>query len=197
MLNNDTSSLNRLRNLKSSWAINLLLCFFSFGVYGIGLPIVEPAPAQKAKPAQQNVQKNDANAFKLFDVDCDYGTLAFKGRIERTDMGEKFRYRIQIATVFLPGETTPDGYTMTNRTKVADLKICELVATSFVEEGKPYKLIQREWKPIAIRLTEYGEVGTLPEMEFFMPKSAVESASHVGFAVSGGGLAWPIPIELK
>jgi hypothetical protein len=189
--------MNWLRNRRSSWAFDLLLCFFSFGVYGIGLPIVEPAYAQKAKSEQQSGQKNDANPFKVFDVDCDYGTLAFKGRIERTDMGEKFKYRIQLATVFLPGETTPDGYTMTNRTKVADLKVCELVATSFVEEGKPYKLIQREWKPIAIRLTEYGEVGTLPDLEFILPKSAVESATHVGFAVSGGGLAWPIPVELK
>ena len=197
MRNYDLSSMDRLRNLKSSWTFDLLLCFFSFGIYGIALPIVEPAYAQKAKPAQQNVQKNDANPFKVFDVDCDYGTLAFKGRIERTDLGEKFRYRIQVATVFLPGETTPDGYTMTNRTKVADLKICELVATSFVEEGKPYKMIQREYKPIAVRLTEYGEVGTLPDLELFLTKSAVESATHVGFAVSGGGLVWPIPIELK
>jgi hypothetical protein len=69
MLNNDSSSLNRLRNLKSSWATNLLLCFFSFGVYGIGLPIVEPAPAQKAKPTQQNVNKNDAHPFNVIDVE--------------------------------------------------------------------------------------------------------------------------------
>jgi hypothetical protein len=69
MLNNDTSSLNRIRNLKSSWAINLLLCFFSFGVYGIGLPIVEPAHAQKAKPTQHNV-KNDARSFNVFDVEA-------------------------------------------------------------------------------------------------------------------------------
>jgi hypothetical protein len=71
MRNHDTSSMNQLRNSKSSWAFDLLLCFFSFGVYGIGLPFVEPAYPQKAKPTQQNVQQNDANAFKVIDVDGD------------------------------------------------------------------------------------------------------------------------------
>lgn len=87
---------------------------------------------------------------------------------------------------------------MTNRTKVADLKSCDLVATSFVEEGKPYKLLARDYHPIALRLTELGEVGTLPDLEFLMPKSAFAVASHVGLWASGSGnIYWPIPMELK
>lgn len=158
---------------------------------------VEFVHAQNSKIASPKKQPKGFGTLKVFDVDNEYGTLSFKGRIERTDLGDKYKYRIQIAVVFLPGETTHDGSTMTNRTKIADLKTCELVATSFVEEGKPYKMIQREWQPIAIRLEKYAEVGTLPDLEFLMPKSAVETATHVGLAVSDGKLLWPIPTELK
>ncbi len=72
------------------------------------------------------------------------------------------------------------------------------VATQKVEENKPYTLLHREYHPIAIRLTESGEVGTLPDLEFLMPKSAVEAADHVGMGVTGSNnLYWPIPVELK
>jgi hypothetical protein len=194
--------INRLFNLKAFGAFGLLVCILGFGVYVIGSSIVESAHAQngkiKAKIVQRNAPKKDAGAFKVFDVDCEYGTLSFKGRVERTDIGDQYKYRVQIAVVFLPAEFTPDGYTMTNRTKVADLKFCDLVATEFVEEGKPYKLLARDYRPIALRLTESGEVGTLPDLEFLMPKSAVDVASHVGLGVSGSGnIYWPIPVELK
>jgi hypothetical protein len=192
----------RLFNLKAFAAFGLLVCVLGFGICGIGLFAVESAHAQngkiKAKIVPGNAAKKDAGVLKVFDVDCDYGTLSFKGRVERTDIGDQYKFRIQIAVVFLPGEFTPDGYTMTNRTKVADLKFCDLVATEFVEEGKPYKLLARDYRPIAIRLTESGEVGTLPDLEFFLPKSAVAAASHVGLGVSGSGnIYWPIPVELK
>jgi hypothetical protein len=193
--------IHKLFNLKAFGAFGLLVCISGFGVYGIGNIIVELAHAQNgkinAKIVQRNAPKKDAE-FKVFDVDCDYGTLSFKGRVERTDIGDQYKYRVQIAVAFLPGEFTPDGYTMTNRTKVADLKFCDLVATSFVEEAKPYKLLARDYRPIALRLTESGEVGTLPDLEFLMPKSAVAAASHVGLGVSGSGnIYWPIPVELK
>jgi len=174
-----------------------LLFFLSMSISEIGIFNVEAAQKTISKVAPRKIVKAETNGFKVFDVDCDYGTLAFKGRVERTDLGDQYKYRIQIAIAFLPGEIDAKGYTMTNRTKVADLKTCELVATEFVEQGKPYKLIQREWRPISIRLTESGELGVLPDLEFFMPKTAVENATHVGLAVVGGGLAWPIPVELK
>ena len=158
---------------------------------------IESLHAQNPKIAAPKTRAKSSDTLKIFDVDNEYGTLSFKGRIERTDLGDKYKYRIQIAVVFLPGETTHDGYTMTNRTKIADLKTCELVATSFVEDGKPYKIIHRERQQIAIRLEEYAEVGTLPDLEFLMPKPAVETATHVGLAVSDGKLLWPIPTELK
>jgi hypothetical protein len=202
MRNLDIRFTNRLFNLKVFWAVGQLLCLLGVGLFGIGLFSVESAHAQNAKVQAKIVPRdappNDTGAVKIFDVDRDYGTLAFKGRIERTDIGDKYKYRVQIAVVFLPGEFTHDGYTMTNRTKVADLKFCDLVATAFVEEGKPYKLLHREYHPIALRLTESGEVGTLPDLEFLMPKSAVTVASHAGLGVSGSGnLYWPIPVELK
>jgi hypothetical protein len=184
-------------NLNSRWTFRILLCLLGFGVCVLASLNVEFLHAQNPKIAAPKTRAKGFDAPKIFDVDNEYGTLSFKGRIERTDLGDKYKYRIQIAVVFLPGETTHDGYTMTNRTKIADLKTCELVATSFVEDGKPYKIIQREWQPIAVRLEKDAEVGTLPDLEFLMPKSAVETATHVGLAVSDGKLLWPIPTELK
>lgn len=190
MRNYDSGFRDRFLNLQTIAAFGLLLCFF-----GLGL---ESVHAQKAQTDRPNAQKSEPGDFKIYDVDCDYGTLAFKGRVERADLGDQYLYGIQIAVVFLPGELTHDGYTVTNRTKVADLKFCEMVATLKVEEGKPYKLLHREYHRIELRLTEDGEVGVLPELEFLMPKSAVENASHVGLGVIGSGnLAWPIPVELK
>ena len=192
------SSFKKMRsNLKSPWTFGLLLCFLGFGAGVMESFNAESVHAQNLIIAPPKSQKRAFGTLKVFDVDNEYGTLSFKGRVERTDLGDKYNYRIQIAVVFLPGETTHDGYTMTNRTKIADLKTCELVATSFVEDGKPYKMIQREWQPIAIRLEQFGEVGTLPDLEFLMPKSTVEAATHVGLAVSDGKLLWPIPTELK
>ena len=86
---------------------------------------------------------------------------------------------------------------MTNRTKVADLKVLDMVATLFVEEGKSYQRLHREYHPISIKLTEYAEVGTIPDLEFQMPKSAVHGATHVGLGVTDGKLYWSIPLELK
>jgi hypothetical protein len=173
-------------------------CILALTILAAGIVPPESAWAQNQTRIRQSAREENGNGVRVYDVDHDYGTLAFKGRIERTDLGDRYKYFIQIAVVFLPGELTHDGYTVTNRTKVADLKFCDLVATQKVEENKPYKLLHREYHPIAVRLTESGEVGTLPDLEFLMPKSAVEAADHVGLGVSGSNnLYWPIPVELK
>ena len=194
MPDHHTSSGKNRSNSRGRRAFRIFICVLGLCVLVAGFGTLH---AQTAKGAARKAKTDTFGAFKVFDVDNEYGTLSFKGRVERTDLGDKYKYRIQIAVVFLPGEITHDGYTMTNRTKVADLKVCELVATSFVEEGKPYKLIHRGWQPIELRLEESGQVGTLPDMELLMPKAAVEAASHVGLAVTDGKLVWPIPTELK
>ena len=173
-------------------------CILALTILAAGIVPPESAWAQKETRVRSSAPGGSGIGVRVYDVDHDYGTLAFKGRIERTDLGDRYKYFIQIAVVFLPGELTHDGYTVTNRTKVADLKFCDLVATQKVEENKPYALLHREYHPIAIRLTESGEVGTLPDLEFLMPKSAVEAADHVGMGVTGSNnLYWPIPVELK
>lgn len=177
---------------------HLLPYFVILGILATGIAAPESARAQEETRVRSSAPGGSGNGVRVYDVDHDYGTLAFKGRIERTDLGDRYKYFIQIAVVFLPGELTHDGYTVTNRTRVADLRFCDLVATQKVEENKPYALLHREYHPIAIRLTESGEVGTLPDLEFLMPKSAVEAADHVGLGVTGSNnLYWPIPVELK
>jgi len=172
----------------------LLLCFLGFGI--AGFLSVDAVLAQNKYTIRQNPPKNDSGNLKIFEVNAEYGTLAFRGKVERTEVRDQYKFRVQLAVVFFPGETL-HGYTMTNRTKVADLKSFELVATQKVADNQPYKMLQRETRSIDVRLTEYGEVGVLPDMEFSLSKSIADSADHVGLAVIGGGLAWPVPMELK
>jgi hypothetical protein len=164
-----------------------MMCAFCLSMQVIGL-LVGPSYAQTVAPFSSRV--------KIFEIKSEYGTLAFRGQVERTDLGDKYKYRVQMVTVFLPGETLR-GYTMTNRTKEADLKSCRLVASLFQGDDRPYQLLYREDHPIAIRLTEFGEIGRLPDMEFHMAKSIAERASNVRLAVTDGKLLWPIPTLLK
>ena len=196
MRNHERCFRNMPSKLKLAWTFGLLLCFLGFAVYGTGGSATESAYAQNAKTISRNTQSGTSGAIKVFDVDCDYGTLAFKGRIERTDMGNKYKFRTQIAVVFLPGETL-NGYTMTNRTKIADLKFCDLVASVVPANRQPVEVLHKEAHPIAVRLTEYGEVGVLPDLEFYVTKSIADRATHIGLGVTDGKLYWPIPTELK
>jgi hypothetical protein len=196
MPNHISRSFEMPRYVRFIRAVVLLLCFggLAFGI--AGFLTAGTAQAQNKYTIRQKAPKDDAGEVKVFDVNAEYGTLAFRGKIERTDTGSQYLFRVQLAVVFFPGETL-NGYTMTNRTKVADLKSCELVATQKVADNQPYKMLQRETRSIDIRLTEFGEMGVLPDMEFALSKSIVAGADHVGLAVIGGGLAWPVPMELK
>lgn len=148
--------------------------------------------------ASEMINKGDKGKTKVFNVDSEYGTLAFKGKVERTDTGDYYKYLLKkLDVVFLPGQRDSKGYIKANRTDIADLKTCQMVATTFVGEGKPYKMLHSEYHRIDIRLTEYGEKRTLEDLEFLMPKEAVESATHVGLGIGGGRLFWPVPTELK
>jgi hypothetical protein len=185
-----------LPNLKSIRAFGLLLCILGLWICTTALPVVGSAPAQNTKGIPPKIQTGGSSAPKIYDVDCNYGTLSFKGRIERAEKGGQYKFRVQIAAVFFPGETQ-DGHTRTNRTKIADLKSCELVATIVTGDDQPVQMLYREAHPIAIRLTESDEVGVLPDLEFTLAKEIADRATHVGLAVTDGRLLWPIAIELR
>jgi hypothetical protein len=177
-------------------AIGLLLCSLSFVVCFLAFLVVQPILAQNEVTILGNAKTDNSDGLKIFDVVSEYGTLAFRGKVKRTDIGDSYRYRTQIVVVFLPGETL-NGYTMTNRTKVADLTLCRLVATLVPGDNQPVQLLYQEVHPIAIRLTEFGDQAFLPDLEFNLKKSIADRATHVLLGVTDGKLFWPIPTELK
>ncbi len=125
-----------------------------------------------------------------------YGTLEFQGHVERIDLGDSYEFRPRIDITFRPGEVR-NGYIVTNRTPVADLRWCVLVATQFRKGDKQHQVLYRERLPIAIRLSKDGETKPLPDLSFRLDKSVSDRASHVGLGVSDGRLLWPIPTRLK
>ncbi len=126
----------------------------------------------------------------VFGVDHVYGTLAFKGAIERADLGEEYEYRPHIAITFRPNERT-------NRVPVANLAMCQLVATIPNPEGGRATVLSRQTEAAAVLLSVDGETKPLPEVTFRLPKSIAAAAGHIGLDVTDMHLLWPIPVELK
>lgn len=124
------------------------------------------------------------------DVDRAYGTLAFHGVVERTDTGEDYEYRVRLAITFRPNERT-------NHVPVANLIVCELVATVPRERPQPAERLFRERRAISVVLSDDGDTKPMPELTFRLAKSVAARAGHVGLAVTDGRLAWPISTELK
>lgn len=178
--------------MNSNRAACLLFCFLICGVYAIGVQGVQSALAQNGVITLRNAQSN----IKTFDVASQYGTLAFRGQVERMDMGDRYKYKVRMAVVFAPGETL-NGYTRTNRTEVADLRACRLVATSVPGDNQPVQVLYEEVHPIAIRLGEFGQQAVLPDLEFYLAKSIADRATNIGLGVTDGKLLWPIPTQLK
>ncbi len=179
--------------MRNTWAFRFTLCALCFCMNAIGL---ELSRAQTEVPFSGRVT--------IFPVKTEYGTLGFRGQIERTDLGDRYKYRIQVATAFLPGEKKPDGSLVINRTKIADLTQCELVASERVAtwydgnyRRSQVQVLYREVHPIAVRLTEFGDVALLPDLEFYLAKAIANRATHIGLAVSSKEICWPLSVELK
>lgn len=145
----------------------------------------ELAASLSSRPPQQ------PSSRKVFDVDRAYGTLEFRGQIERLDAGDEYQFRPRLSVAFRAGATV-------NRTPTStiDLTLFQLVAT-IPRANRPAEITHRDVQPISILLTQDGESIALPELLFRVPKSAFADAAHVGFGVSDGRLLWPIAVELK
>jgi hypothetical protein len=180
-------------HLHPRWTLYALICCLSLGVYVSGALTVKSAHATNAV---QKTQPNRPAAVKTFDINTEYGTLAFRGAVERTELRDEYEFLAQIELTFLPGEVR-NGYTVTNRTNVADLHSCQLVATIWSGNKEPAEVLYREAYPIEIRLAQYGETAWLPDLKFRLPKSIAARATHIGLGVTDGNLLWPIAVELK
>ncbi len=170
-----------------------LCCFL---VSGTSLWSETQARPSRTNSSSRAVRSDQSAATKTFDINKEYGTLAFRGSVERSESGDEYEFLAQIELTFLPGETR-NGYTVTNRTAVADLTTCALVATVYGGGKEPAEILYRESYPITIHLTQYGETAWLPDLRFHLDKSIAARATHIGLTVSDGRLLWPIAVELK
>jgi hypothetical protein len=100
--------------------------------------------------------------ISIINIERAYGTLEFRGHVERVDLGEEYEFRTHIAITFRPSERV-------NRTPVADLRVCQLVATVVREPGLPVEVLHRETQTIAVLLSEDGETKPMPDLVFRCP----------------------------
>jgi len=59
-----------------------------------------------------------------------------------------------------------------NRTEVADLRLCQLVAT-ITHPGQRADIVHRDVQAMSVMLTADGESRPLPELSFRLPKENV------------------------
>jgi hypothetical protein len=170
--------------------IGVCACMFFFGSFFTVQAAQNSSPASAKNPVAKN---------KIFKLNSEYGPVGFRGVAERIDLADEGAYEfvIHLEVQYRPGETR-NGYIVTNRTPYVDLRVCEFVATKFPK--KDYTQVQslhRDTIPISIQLVRKGEKALMPEMKFRISKAVYGEATHVGLAVVGNSLAWPVPVELK
>jgi len=168
----------------------LLACVATIVVLAIPAVRAWGGPTVGAQVPVQNAKQEPSSKPVTIDIDCAYGTLGFRGTVERIDLGQEYEFRTHIAITFRPSERT-------NRTPVADLRLCELVATVPGEPGTRASVLSRETQAIAVVLREDGETKPMPDLTFRLPKSIAAQARHVGLGVTDGRILWPIPTELR
>ena len=125
-----------------------------------------------------------------FEINASYGTLSFRGMVDRTDLGHEYEFQTHIEITFHPGERV-------NHTPVADLQDCRLVASVPQDSIGPWKVLYQESHSIRVRLTQEGQMAHLPILTFRLPKAIAARAQQVGLAVTDGHLMWPIPVPLR
>ena len=64
-------------------------------------------------------------------------------------------------------------------------------------DGTPQKVLFQSEVPISASLDSSNRSATAENLTFTVPRTAVEGADHVGLAVVGERLMWPIDTDLK
>ena len=126
-------------------------------------------------------------APKVIKIDETYGTLAFKGWVERYDEGDNIRFVVKkLKLTFKPSGDV-------NRTLKIDAKHLLLIATVKPETGKgPWKRIYMKKSSIDKSLTTTSPHTEIINVEFTIPKSTMKQADRLGLGVTDGSLLWPV-----
>ena len=155
----------------------------TFVTIGATLALCGPAPlAVRQTPAP-------SSAPRIIAIEKSYGTLEFRGLVERAETADDYEFRTRLAVTFHPAEKI-------NSVAVAQLQVAQLVATRMYGRERA-EVLHRDTHPIDVVLIDEGETKSLPELVFRLPKSIVATANHVGLGVSDGKLLWPVPTELR
>ena len=159
-------------------------------VVAAALTLIAPGTDATGLGAQARETRPDTVVFA---VDAAYGTLAFRGTVERVDVGDAYEYRPHIAITFRPNERP----NQTNQTPIANLTMCVLSATIREEGNERPTVLSRQTEAITVLLSEYNETKLMPEVTFRLPMSIAAQAGHVLIGVTDGRLMWPIPVDLR
>jgi hypothetical protein len=155
----------------------------TFVTIGATLALCGPAPlAVRQAPAASSVPR-------ISTIEKSYGTLEFRGVVERSETADDYEFRTRLAVTFHPAEKI-------NRVAVVQLRVMQLVATRMTATAKA-EALHRDAQPIDVVLIDEGETKSLPEMVFRLPKSIAATVNHVGLGVSDGTRLWPVATELR
>jgi hypothetical protein len=124
-------------------------------------------------------------------LDGAYGSLVYKGVVERSIEEDVYKYTIENLSLRY------SVFSRLNITKEIQVSVV-LVATQRPPSGQgSWKRIFKEVHETGALLTFTSPKTTITNLVFTIPREIVQQANHVGLSVTDGRLLWPIGGELK
>ena len=124
-------------------------------------------------------------------LDGTYGSLSFTGVVDRRIDGTDYVYTVRNLHLTLDPDAKSNA---TDRISDPSLRFAATVKTP---DGTPYKVTFESLIPIEAQLDGSNQTTRVRNVEFVVPRDAVDSADHAGLSVVDGSLMWPISTELK
>jgi tetratricopeptide (TPR) repeat protein len=151
-------------------------------------PFDDAAAASKtAAPPQRSPAATDGRQMPL---GGNYGSLVFEGTYSQTVKDAANVYNVKnMAIRFVPNA-------MVNPADAVTLKLIQLVASKKVADK--FTILYSRSLPISVpELDSSTRQATITNIEFQVPTSIVDDATHVGLSVSDGRMMWPVATEFK
>ena len=131
-----------------------------------------------------------APAPTVVKVDTEYGTLRFRGTIDRTDVGVAWEFRPHLVLTFQKDDKL-------NTVAHIDLQSSFVVASLRRPGDQRAKVLFRDEKPTRLSFGEFGQTQRLPDVVFRVDKTAAADANSLMMGVGDGRLIWPIAVPLR
>ena len=112
-------------------------------------------------------------------LDGSYGSLAFKGQVERRIEGDNYVYSVgRLDLAF-------DPQAKSNATDRIINPSLRFVAIEEQGDGTPQQILFESEVPLRVTLNSSNRFASTENLTFVVPRHAVEGADHVGLAVVG------------